>query len=49
MNSLHARICELAAGVILVACGAGVSSAQNEELSLTVGLSTTCPYGPAFG
>jgi hypothetical protein len=48
MNSGNSRRGPLAA-ILLVLAGATLAPAQTEGLALTVGLTTTCPTGPAYG
>ena len=49
MNQCNSGRRRLAAAVLLVLVGALPAPAQTQGLSLTVGLTTSCPYGPAFG
>jgi hypothetical protein len=49
MNHFQTGCGPLAVALFLVLGGAPLTSARAEGLSLTVGLTTTCPYGAASG
>jgi hypothetical protein len=49
MNHCNSRRGPLAAAILLVLVEAPLAPVQAEGLALTVGLTTTCPTGPAYG
>jgi hypothetical protein len=49
MNHCNSGRGPITVAILLVLAGAPLAPAQTEGRSVTVGLNTSCPYGPAYG